>query len=89
MEISEYQLIRDELIKTPIGRSQVDSSGDETIGVSMYVSDYSLEQLIRGTLYINGNDRGECLGWFVDSSLRNESGWNELFSASRGYGSWN
>ena len=89
MEISEYQLIRDELIKTPVGRSQVDSSGDETIGVSMYVSDYSLEQLIRGTLYINGNDRGECLRWFVGSSLRNESGWNELFSASRGYGSWN
>jgi len=89
MEIDEYKVINEELIKLPIGRSQVNSNGDETIGVSMFVSDYDLEQLIRGTLFINGNDQGEHLRWFSRNSLSSESNWNDLFSTLRGYGSWN
>ena len=89
MDISEYQLNNDELIKTPIGRSQVNYSGDETIVVSMYISDYNLEQLIRGTLLINGKDQGEYLRWFAKNSLSSESNWNAMFSALRGNGSWN
>lgn len=89
MEINEYKVINEELIKLPIGRSQVNSNGDETIGVSMFVSDYDLEQLIRGTLFINGNDQGEHLRWFSRNSLSSESNWNDLFSTLRGYGSWN
>jgi hypothetical protein len=89
MEINEYKVIHKELIKLPIGRSQVNSNGDETIGVSMFVSDYNLEQLIHGTLFINGNDQGEHLRWFSRNSLSSESNWNDLFSTPRGYGSWN
>lgn len=88
MEIDEYRIINNELIKRPIGRSQVNSSGDETTGVALYDSDYSLEQLLLGTLLFNGKDQGEHLRWFSINSLTSESNWNDLFSALRGYGSW-
>ena len=89
MEINEYKVINEELIKLPIGRSQVNSSGDETIGVSMFVSDYNLEQLIHGTLFIDGKDQGEHLRWFSRNSLSSDSKWSDLFSTLREYGSWN
>ena len=87
MEIDEYRLFNEWLVKQPVGRSQVDSSGDETTGITMYVSDSNLEQLLRGTL-INGTDRGEHLIWFNRNDLGSESVWNDLFSASRGNDSW-
>ena len=88
MEMDEYRIINNELIKRPVGRSQVNSSGDETTGVALYDSDYSLEQLLLGTLLFNGKDQGEHLRWFSINSLTSESNWNDLFSALRGYGSW-
>ena len=88
MEIEEYRLANGGLVKLPVGRSQVNSTGDDTTGITMYVSDSGLEQLLRGTLFIGGTDRGERIRWFPRSSLSSESDWNDLFSASRVYGSW-
>ncbi len=89
MEIDEYRIINHELIKLPIGRTQVNSSGDETIGVTLYASDHDLEQLLLGTLLSNKMNQDEQLRWFSRNTLTSESNWTDLFSASRGYGSWN
>ena len=87
MEIDEYRLINGEIVKQPVGRSQVNSSGSEIIGITMYESNNNLEQMLRGTL-ISGTDHGEHLNWFYRNDLGSESSWSNLFSASREYGSW-
>ena len=85
MQISEYQMTEAGLKKRSIGYSQVDSEGQETVGLIMYESDNYLEQLLRGTLL--QKDFGEHLSWI--NRMNAESNWDQVFITPRKYGIWN
>ena len=87
MTIAEYRIGRAGLIKRSLGRTMVDSDGEETIGLDLYDTDSTLESLLYGST-VRGQDRGEYLIWTSRNDLGTSSGLNTLFSMERKIGSW-
>ncbi len=82
MEIDEYRLVPAGIVRSDIGRTLVNESGDDTVGVELTAEDARLERLLGDTL-LGGADRAEYLVWFLPDKLQTEDGWDALFSAER------
>ena len=82
MTVDEYRLSRAGVVKRSLGRTVVDWSSEETVGLDLYDVESSLEQLLRGSL-VSGRDRAEYLTWQIRNKLRRDSDWDSLFRMAR------
>lgn len=78
MAIDEYKLVKAGVVKRSMGMTQVDSEGMETVGITMYEQDDTLERLVYGTA-IGSDDQAVYPEWLFLDDLKNRGGWAELF----------
>ena len=78
MAIDEYKLVKAGVVKRSMGMTQVDSEGMETVGITMYEQDDTLERLVYGTA-VGSDDQAVYPEWLFLDDLKNRGGWAELF----------
>ena len=78
MKIHAFKCSNMQASEQVVGMTTVDSEGQETTGITMYINDGTLFQLLYSTL-IQGNWSASLDNWCTLSSLKNDNQWGRLF----------
>lgn len=81
MEVNAYGIENGMLYRRSIATTQVNSSGDTTTGMVMYVSDSILYQLLFNTL-VAGQGVERSLSWHTMYSLNTDADWNAFLNSA-------